>query len=127
VTWSAGQARLPSEKVVRTRLALEEAIVNICRYAYLEGVAINRVSYAYSEPGRFTIRLRDKPAQLEIELEDQGAAFNPLVARAPDVQSRLEERDLSGLGILLIRKMVDQLRYARLDAKNILTMIVRKE
>ena len=124
---AASRAGLPPEKVKQVRLAVEEATANICSYAYLQTAAINRVSYAYEEPGRYTIRLKDTPSQFEIELEDEGAAFNPLTVRTPDVDTGLEERNLTGLGIMLMRRMVDKVTYDRSGSKNVLALIMHKK
>ncbi len=127
VTRGASQAGFPPEKVLQIRLALEEATLNISSYAYLEATAINRLSYAYAETRFYTIRLKNQREQLEIQVEDAGAAFNPLCFRPPNLQSPLEERELSGLGILLMRKMMDEVTYAREDSKNVLTLIMHKK
>ncbi len=61
-----------------------------------------------------------------VEVEDRGFPFNPLSVQAPDLSSSLEQRRPEGLGVLLIRKMADEVRYRREADRNILTLIMRK-
>ncbi len=94
-------------------LALEEAATNIINYAYPEG-----------EDHTFSITARkDDKAVLSLSLRDSGTAFNPL-EEAPEVDTTLgvEERAIGGLGIFLIRQIMDSVSYERTDGQNILTM-----
>jgi serine/threonine-protein kinase RsbW len=122
----AQRAELPPRKVLNMELALEEAAMNVCNYAYLEEASINSFSYAYHDPRLLSIRVCDDPAEFMVEVEDRGFPFNPLSVQAPDLQASLEERQPEGLGILLIRKMVDEVRYRRDADKNVLTLVMRK-
>ncbi len=92
-------------------LALEEALVNI-------------VDYAYEKPGEGLIQLdasRHKDT-LKMVLTDSGKPFDPTATTVPDINLPPEERPVGGLGILLVRKLMDTLEYERKDDKNILTM-----
>ena len=126
VTDHAQRAELPPRKVLNMELAVEEAAMNVCNYAYLEEASINLISYAYHDPRRLSIRVCDDPAEFRVELEDRGFPFNPLSVQAPDVRASLEERQPEGLGILLIRTMVDEVSYRRDADKNVLTLIMHK-
>jgi serine/threonine-protein kinase RsbW len=55
-------------------------------------------------------------------LEDDGRPFNPVAAPEPDTTKSLEERSLGGLGIYLVRKLMDGLEYQRQAGKNLLLM-----
>lgn len=92
-------------------LCLEEALVNIFSYAYenAEGNAAVECSFA-----------EDK---LYIQVADWGTSFNPLLINSPDVYTNLAADRIGGYGIVLIKKLTDEVSYARVDGKNILTMV----
>lgn len=93
------------------KLALEEIITNI-------------ISYGYTDDREHDIRVRLKvqPQEVTVEVEDEGEAFNPLEAPVPDVTRPLEERSAGGLGIHLVRTLMDGLGYTRQGNKNLLIM-----
>lgn len=115
-----------SRNVLNMQLAVEEAVLNVCQYAYLEEASINSISYASHDPRRLSIRVSDDPAFFKVEVEDRGFPFNPLSVQAPDVEASLEGRQPEGLGILLMQKMVDEVSYPRIADKNVLTLIMHK-
>lgn len=127
ITAQAEQAGLPGRTVSRLQLAAEEAITNICHYAYLEESAINRVNYAYQNPGYVVVNLRNKADAFEVDLIDQGELFNPLMVPSPAFGDSLDNFDARGLGIHLLRKMADEVGYQRTDKQNILTLVMKKE
>jgi len=57
-----------------------------------------------------------------VEVEDDGRQFNPLELPEPDLEKKLEERPIGGLGIHLVRNLMDELEYRRTHNKNILIM-----
>jgi OFA family oxalate/formate antiporter-like MFS transporter len=126
ITAHAQKAGLSAQKISRIQLAAEEAVANICHYAYLEEKAINLVNYPYHEPGRFTVRVRHEEATFEADLIDQGLAFNPLSVAPLDPTALLEHPELKGLGIHLIRQVTDEVRYKRIEEKNVLTLVMKK-
>ncbi|RKJ81917.1 ATP-binding protein [Butyricicoccus sp. 1XD8-22] len=92
----------------------------------LEEIFINIASYAYSkEDGR-----EDNTAQIECEITDDGTVqltfidngvrYNPLEKRDPLINAAVEERQIGGLGIYMVKNMVDQMVYEYKDGKNIL-------
>lgn len=121
----AREAKLPEAKVSKIQLAVEEAVSNICDHAYAEEAAINRVSVSYHAAASFLFRFRHVDGGLEVDLVDQGPAFNPLAVAPPKVDSLSEETTLKGVGIQLMRRMVDDLRYERLEDRNLLTLVMR--
>jgi serine/threonine-protein kinase RsbW len=58
-------------------------------------------------------------------VEDDGPAFDPLLLPAPDVAASLEERKVGGLGVFLVRQMMDAVSYQRVAARNQLRMTKR--
>ena len=96
----------------RIHLALEEAVSNVIMYAYPEGTG-NLVLDAVRDGNR-----------LRFTLVDRGKAFDPTAAPETNLEAPLEERLVGGLGIHLVRSIMDSISYSRLDGKNVLTMII---
>ena len=97
-------------------LATDEAFVNIVQYAYPDNpTGMVDVSCEMDEENRFIITL-----------SDTGIPFNPLSLPKPTLDDPVTTREICGLGILFIKKMVDEVKYRREDGKNILTLIIRK-
>ncbi len=115
ISLEAEQMGLPEKRIREVELALEEALVNI-------------VSYAYDEPaGKIQIRSFRDDAQSRwlIQITDQGKPFDVAKASDPDIQAPLSEREIGGLGIYLIRKLMDDVSYERRGNRNILTLYVK--
>ena len=110
----AEEGTLPPRRMSHLDLALEEIIVNICSYAY------------QTPPGELTIRIEDTPRSFSVEFVDNGVPFDPLSAEDPDVSRPLMERDVGGLGILLVRRIMDEVHYARRGSLNCLRIVVTK-
>jgi serine/threonine-protein kinase RsbW len=98
-------------------LACQEALVNIVSYAYPQG------------RGEVEIipTLMLDPRRLVVQISDAGVAFNPLAWPDPDVTIPLEERPLGGLGIFLMRRIMDHVRYRREMDRNVLILEKRLE
>ena len=95
----------------------------------LEELAINVISYGFESGGNmFEVVLRSTPDRLVIECSDDSWPFNPLTdSPAPDVEAALEDRNVGGLGIHLVRTMMDEVEYERKDGKNCLTLVKRRD
>ncbi len=88
-------------------IAVDEVFANIARYAY-------------DEPGGgVTVRVA-VDEDIHIEFEDGGAAYNPLAAEDPDVSLPAAEREIGGLGVFMVKKLMDSVEYRRDGMKNIL-------
>ena len=94
------------------RLAVEEAVVNVMDYAYPLGME-----------GFINIKAMTSRNKLKIVITDSGAAFNPTEAARADTSLSAEDRPIGGLGILLVRELMDSINYERSEGKNILTLI----
>jgi len=90
----------------------------------LEELVTNIVFYGYTDTDEHTIRihLSLENSILTVTLTDDAIAFNPLLAAEPDINQALEERAIGGLGIHLVRKIMDDVHYERVADKNILTL-----
>jgi anti-sigma regulatory factor (Ser/Thr protein kinase) len=94
-------------------IAIEEALVNVIHYAYLE----------YPQ-GPVEIEYSKEVDQLVVIIKDRGAPFNPLENPKPfNKDAPIEEREIGGLGIHFILKMADRASYERNDGSNILTLV----
>ena len=92
-------------------LALEEILTNIISYGYTD-----------NREHEIKVRLSMQPGEVRAEVEDDGQAFDPLAAPEPDTAKSLEETNIGGLGIHLVRKLMDGLTYKRQEGKNLLLM-----
>jgi serine/threonine-protein kinase RsbW len=102
--------------VYNIQLATDEAASNIIEHAY-EGVTNGILDLSCGI---------DKNA-ITIILVDYGEPFDPSVIPLPDLKADLSERKIGGLGIFLMRKLMDEVHYEpRKDKSNVLTMIKRK-
>lgn len=101
-------------RVSEIELALEEAFANICNYAYT------------GEPGDIEVNCSTEDGGMAIEIVDSGVSFDITVVDDPDITTDLSEREPGGLGIFLIRKLVDKVVYRRDGDKNRLRLFVSR-
>lgn len=94
------------------RLAVEEAVSNTIRHGYLD-----------REPHEIRLRASMQGDALVLEIEDDARAFNPLEAPLPDLTLPVEQKPVGGLGILLIRTVMDRAEYERVGGKNRLRLV----
>jgi anti-sigma regulatory factor (Ser/Thr protein kinase) len=88
-----------------------------------EEIFVNIASYAYPAPGgEVTARIAKKGNLLALRYEDEGVPFNPLETPEPETNMPPEDRKIGGLGIFLVRKMMDNVKYERVNDKNRLTL-----
>ncbi len=90
----------------------------------LDELVTNTIAYGYDDQGPHEIRVRLMLAngRLSAEVEDDGRPFNPLTAPQPDLTSAVEDRPVGGLGIHLVRSLMDHVDYRRESGKNHLMM-----
>lgn len=110
-------------KMVGERLQLDKSLVKKLRLA-VEEVVVNVISYAYLEEteGNVVVSARADKKRLSFVITDWGFAFAPTDAPRADISQPVEERAIGGLGIMLVRQLMDSVNYERVDGKNILTM-----
>ena len=107
-----GQANhFSSSLMFHLTLALEEILTNIIFYGY-EGAGEQRIQ----------VQLEFNDGEVSARIEDQAKAFNPLERESPDIHKPLEERTVGGLGIHIVRNIMDSVEYQRANDKNILTI-----
>jgi len=66
----------------------------------------------------FELRVTPGPHALDLTIEDDGPEYDPLARAAPDTQAALEDRDMGGLGVHLVKKLTQHARYLRQDGRN---------
>jgi len=110
VRGGAAAAGIAVSEFGKLDLVLEEILINIARYAYSPGDGAVEVKYSLEAEGR-----------LRVEIGDSGRVFNPLEANPPDLSAPLNSRRIGGLGLFLVREMVDSIDYRREDNRNILS------
>ena len=100
----------PKRARMQMQLAVEEIFVNIASYAYGQ------------ETGSAEIRMTVEDGCAGIEFRDSGTPFDPLAKADPDVTLPAEERQIGGLGIFMVKKMMDDVQYRYEGGENILTI-----
>ena len=93
------------------RLACEEVVMNITSYAYPD-----------NEEGFINVEIEKTGNRIVIRFKDGGEPFNPLEQNMPDTKLSWKLRRIGGLGIFLVMKKMDDIRYAYEDNMNILTL-----
>ena len=95
----------------KLNLAIEEAVVNVMSYAYPAGTK-----------GDVDIDAEADDEQLKFVISDSGTPFDPTQKAEVDTTLSAEERGIGGLGIHLIRQIMDTINYERVVGKNVLTL-----
>ena len=93
------------------RLAVEEAVVNVIEYAYPAGTE-----------GNVDTTMMFDGHRLKVVIDDSGVAFDPTAEKKVDTTLSAEERRVGGLGIHLVRELMDSINYERVNGHNILTL-----
>ena len=102
----------PSKTIMKIRLAVEEIFVNIASYAYGEETGMAEIIFDY------------KPETNDIYLTfiDSGVQYDPLAKEDPDITLSAAERQIGGLGIYMVKKSMDDMRYEYRNGQNFLTI-----
>lgn len=102
---------LPQKCLFEINLGLDELFTNI-------------ISYGFKNESDHQIKftLAKDEETLVVQVEDDGIPFNPLDAKSPDVSQNLDSINIGGLGIHLVKKMMNDIEYQRSEGKNRLTL-----
>lgn len=100
----------PMKTKRQVHIAIDELFGNIAYYAY------------HPEKGIVTVRaeVTDNPLEVVITFIDNGTPYDPLAKADPDITLSVEERDVGGLGIYMVKKTMDDISYEYRDGQNIL-------
>ncbi len=102
---------LSMELQMNLNLVMEEMVTNVIFYAYPEGVIADIELLAKSD-GK----------ELTFVLSDQGKEFDPTAKEDTDLDVNPADRDLGGMGIFIVKNIMNKVTYQRLEGKNLLTM-----
>src|SRR5574342_554081 len=112
----ARQGGFGDKDIYNIQLAADEAASNIIEHAY-EG----------NKNGVLEISCGVQDGAIKIIMVDHGDSFDPSAIPLPDLKADLSERKIGGLGIFLMRKLIDEVHYeSRRDKSNVLTMVKRR-
>lgn len=103
----------PANKLFSTQLIIEELVTNIIKYGK-----------GSDENATIEIELSIEGGQIKLVISDNSAAFNPLEQEQADTGLSLEERNVGGLGLVLVRKKVQSLSYEYINGYNILKAVI---
>lgn len=96
----------------KIEVAIDEILTNIALYAYTPNKGNIDIDYELDENSR----------NLTIIIADEGKAFDPLANEDPDITLDEKDRKIGGLGIFIVKKVMDDVTYQRKNNKNILTL-----
>lgn len=103
---------LPEEAAFPFELALDEVFMNVVMHG----------SSPAAPPRDVRVSIQRRGGDVILVTEDDGPPFDPLTLPPPDVDAPLEEREIGGLGVFLIRELMDEVTYAHTGTHNRLTM-----
>ena len=109
ITEKLSEIDYPMNIQMEIAVAAEEIFVNIAHYAYSP------------ETGDVVIRFSVED-QIIIEFEDKGKPYNPLDKEDPDITLDIDKREIGGLGIFMVKNMMDSVEYRRKDNRNLLVL-----
>jgi serine/threonine-protein kinase RsbW len=109
----AGRCGLPDNERARLLIVLEELFTNTVRYGYADDAS----------DGRIEVALALKAGQIEIDFTDDAQPFDPLAQGAPEFGPPLGERTVGGLGLHIVRSLVDAACYRRDCGRNRLSLV----
>lgn len=98
--------------ITKIELAIDEIFTNIALYAYAPNKGNIDIDYGLDEETR----------ELTIIITDEGKAFDPLAKDDPDITLGEKDRKIGGLGIFIVKTVMDETTYQRIDNKNVLTL-----
>ena len=106
------QIACPMKSKIQINIVIDEIFGNICHYAYKDSV------------GAVTVRVEsgNTPKAVFLTFTDNGVPYNPLETEDPDITLSSEERKIGGLGIYLVKKNMDEMKYEYVNQQNRLWM-----
>jgi anti-sigma regulatory factor (Ser/Thr protein kinase) len=102
---------LSSEVIYDVRLALEEVVSNIINYGFED-------NYEH----QISIEMNLQGETLTMKIKDDGKPFNPLEVKSTNLEKPFDEREIGGMGIYIVRKLMDNILYKREEGNNVLQL-----
>ena len=93
----------------------------------LEEVFVNVAKYAYDEEGYVEVTLSNDRNSVKFVFRDSGKKFNPLEKQDPNITASSDEREVGGLGIFMVKKIMDVVTYEYVNEQNVLTLIKNRK
>lgn len=127
------KAGCPAEKQVSMEICAEEIFVNIAHYAYAGSAAGENTSDSGGDTlanaggenvGMAHITVETEQGRIAVCFQDQGIPYDPLAKTDPDTSLTADERQIGGLGIFMVKNMMDAVSYEYKEGFNCLTMIM---
>ena len=103
---------VPMKTIMQLDIAIEEIFVNIAHYAYNPEIG----------QAAITVDVDDAARSIAIRFMDRGKPYDPLSREDPDVTLDVEERQIGGLGIYMVKKSMDEVTYTYEGGQNVLTI-----
>lgn len=110
------RAGLSRAVIDAVRLAIDELVANVIRWGHDDG-----------QEHRVQVQVSIDAARVQVVIADDGRPFDPSAAPPPDVLAAPERRSEGGLGLHLVRTIVDEIAYQRVDGRNIATVSVARD
>ena len=102
----------PIKTVIQFNVAVDELFSNIVRYGYKDKAG----------PAKVEVIVKEDPRSVSLRFTDSGVPYNPLIKEDPDITLSAEQRGIGGLGIYMVKKSMDDMRYAYENEENKLTI-----
>jgi anti-sigma regulatory factor (Ser/Thr protein kinase) len=102
---------MPMRALMQLQVALDEVVSNVVKYSWQDG-----------EKHEFVVRITVHSGGVDLEIFDDGQAFDPSSAPAPSVPPDGQRPRPGGLGIHMVKKLVDRMSYERIDGRNHTTL-----
>jgi len=106
---------VPPDLIQKAQTVADELVTNVIRHGCLDG-----------RPREIDVAVAVRPGELILQLSDEGIPFSPCDGPAPDPTRPLLERRSGGLGIPLVRQFAADCRYARVDGRNQVTVVLKQ-
>ena len=106
------QANCPLDTKRQLNIVIDEVFSNIAQYAYGSALGTATVKAGLEEGGRTLVLI----------FQDGGMPYDPLSAKDPDTSLSAKDRPMGGLGILLVKKLMDEKTYVYENGQNVLTL-----
>ena len=110
---SLEEAKAEKKASYQLHLALEEVLVNVVNYAYDGKEGDVEISYDIDKINRY----------VKVIIKDSGKEFDPTKAEDPKLEGTAKERKIGGLGIYIVKNIVDDIKYSRIEKQNVLEIV----
>ena len=93
----------------------------------LEEIFVNVAKYAYDDAGFVEVTLSNDKSSVKFVFRDSGKPFNPLDKKDPNITASSDEREIGGLGIYMVKQIMDSVAYEYTNNQNVLTLIKNRK